>query len=772
MTKDKGLAARYAYEFWQAGYRVFPIQGARKTKSGIMCECGNPSCTAYFKHPVASNWQHTPLWDDEQIDNMVEYDQFENGFGVLCNGLLVVDVDARNGGVESFAKLCDMVPQISGAGMIVKTGSGGGSRHLYFRAPDGVSLVQHMPELPGIDFKANGFVIGPGSKHVSGNYYEIGVGGPDDVEDAPQGLIDLLRRPDRHRADYDGQSVDVSHQDIADMLAHIDPNIHYPEWLRVAMAIHHATGGTGFELWDHWSSSGDSYDSDKMGTHWHSFGRSANPVTLGTLVHYAEAGGWVMPVTFTGGAEFDFSEPVEARKDGLPFDLSGVDLSCPPGFVGKVAEWIENQSRRPRRKLSAAAALMAVGNISGLRYTDDRDGVTTNLFSFCVAGSRTGKEAIQQAVSEIHRAAGCAPATHGAIKSEQEIVKNLVRNQAAFYLIDEVGIFLNKVKNAQQKGGAAYLDGVIGMLMSAYSKASGFMLLTGDMKEDIRAQQIKELSALNKQDDSGDLPSWGKQRITQVQKTLAGLDRGLERPFLSLMGFTTPVTFDDLVDYQSAANGFIGRALIFQERETAPRSKRGFMRVPMSSAMAATFCQLYTGGDYDMEGSGRVEHYGDLNVIPTDTRAADMMDGVLDWFEDQAVDHKARTGLEALYLGAYELVSKVSLILAVPEGRRTVEHVRWAFALVRRDIDDKARLVTSNDRVKDAPKLALRSKIANVIDGDGETLGVIANRLRKYKREDIKKELDAMVSEGLAFREEFKAKVAGGLAERFVLSQG
>src|SRR5690606_25807789 len=127
-----------------------------------------------------------------------------------------------------------------------------------------------------------------------------------------------------------------------------------------------------------------------------------------------------------------------------------------------------------------------------------RDGVTTNLFSFCVAGSRTGKEAIQQAVASILRVAGMAPATHGAIKSEQEIVRNLIRHQAALYIIDEIGIFLQKDKNAQTKGGALCLVGVVGLLMGAYSKADGFMLLTGDAREEMQQMLLKEAVQINR----------------------------------------------------------------------------------------------------------------------------------------------------------------------------------------------------------------------------------------------------------------------------------
>lgn len=747
--------AEMARAFWEAGLRVFPLHGFLSDGQAARCLCGWPECKAPGKHPIASSWQHTPLWDPDQIDTMCETGQFDSGFGVLCKGLLVIDVDARNGGLASFAALSKAVPQIAEAGLIVETGSGGGSRHLYYRAPDGAALLTHLPDYPGLDFKSSGYVVGPASRHASGRPYALAYGGPDDIEPAPAGLIALLARPERHRAEYDGRAVDVSHGDIAGMLAHIDPDCIYDTWIRIGMAIHHATGGTGQALWDAWSSKGKKYDAGRMDTHWHSFGRSSNPVTLGTLVHHAEEAGWRVPVEF-GGVEA--VEPA-SQAGGLPFDIAGVDLTCPPGYVGRVAEWIEAQSRRPRRRLAVAAALQSMGNIAGLRYTDDLDGVTANLFAFCVAGSRTGKEAIQQAVAEIHRAAGCGPATHGAIKSEQEIVKNLTRHQAAFYVIDEIGIFLQKVKNAQQKGGAIYLDGVIGMLMSAYSKADGFMLLTGDMREEVRTHLARELATIHRKIEEASGSTIGLEaRERDLQRALASLDNGLERPFLSLIGFTTPVTFDSLVDYQSATNGFIGRALIFQERDTAPRSKEGFRRTPMSPQMVATLSQIYYAGEYDTQASERVEYYGQRTQVPTDQKAADMLRLALHWFEDEAILHKTRTGLEALYLGAYEIVSKVSLILAIPEGRRTAEHVRWAFALVRQDIESKARLVTANDREKDAPKMALMARLSGLIEGEGETIGVICARLgRKYKRDDIIRCLDEMAAGGIAFKIEIPA---------------
>ena len=116
------------------------------------------------------------------------------------------------------------------------------------------------------------------------------------------------------------------------------------------------------------------------------------------------------------------------------------------------------------------------------------------------------------------------------------------------------------------------------------------------------------------------------------------------------------------------------------------------------------------------------------------------------------------------------MVAKVSLILAAPSGVRTLEHVRWAYALVKHDIDEKLRLVVSNDQTYGGD-MVLFAKISKLISKDhGETFGVIKNRLRSYKPEDVQKALDLMVSRGQARKEETKHPSNGTTVTRWFYS--
>lgn len=744
-------------DFWKIGIPVFPLY--RFNVDGF-CECGQDDCEVAGKHPRASSWQHTPIWDEDQMDTAEEYGQYDTGYGVLCRGLIVVDVDARNGGVSSYEKLLSEIPELDTAGLTVTTGSGGGSQHVYFRAPADVSMVTHLADYPGIDFKSSGYVVGPGSAHKSGGVY-VADGYPEDITEAPQSLIDLLKRPERHRSEYDGHTVDLAHEDIADMLAHIPNNdLPYEEWISIGMAIHHATDGSGFDLWDRWSASSGKHDAKQMQYKWGSFRRSSNPVTVGTLIHYASQNGWFMPVTFSPDSEAleELSHVVVPAPDGLPFDISGVDLTAPPGFVGEVAKWLASQSQFPRKNLAVGGALFAVGNIGGLRYVDDTSDVTSNLLVFCIAESGTGKEGILQGAIALMREAGLAKVCYGRIKSDKEFLNNCVRHQAVVYTLDEFGEFLKKVETARTKGTASYLEGIYGRIMEIFSKAGpGKVLpLGGDDREEVRVGLEKQLSQFMKQAEDHNSP-FLEARIESTQKLLDMLENGISRPFLSLLGVTTPNLFEDLMTPEMARSGFIGRAMLFNERINVPEGVFGHTAPPIQRDMVDTLRAIWNGGTYDLFDGPRVENYDEPTRVPSTQGATDMLNAIHVWRYEKAKGEEEETGLHTLWNRLYESVAKVSLILGIPGQLRTEEHVRWAFALVKRDIEEKIRLVASNRTGMHEKADALTERLLAIIGEETMTEAQVYNRVRgKYDREIVYATFDKIVKRGLVDRHEKK----------------
>src|SRR5690625_1255711 len=756
---------------WESGYRVFPLYELKDGK----CACGD-DCHSPGKHPLLSGWQTCPHWSEEQFYNMIEYGQFTTGYGVVCSDLIVVDIDPRNGGTESYQNLVEDMPEIASAGMIVETGRRDSGKHMYFSAPKGVSLLQQIKKYKGVDFRSRViYVVMPGSAHEAGNPYRVVYGGPDDIDAAPEPLVEALRRPERHRVEYKGSTLDVSRADLAEYLKFCNANAGREEWIRIGMALHHASGGSAFELWDEWSSKGEKYPgSQELQKQWHHFGKTATPVTIGTLIYYAEQGGYQSPVTF---------EPIEYEEsEDYPFDVSLVDVRRPPGFVGKLAEWVAAQPRRARENLAVQAALVITGNHIGLRHIDARDKVTANLLTFGVADSGTGKEAIQQAFQEAHRATGISAAVHGAIKSDAEIYRNLMRHQAAYYNVDEISDFLEKIHNAKKRGGASYLDSVVATIMSVFTKANGYLLITGDAKDVARKEVLDEISRENKRMDEGGVidmlkivqklapvldaenidkltaiqimhdalgESGGCERkLMELTQRLETVDSGIKHPFLSMCGYGTPGKFHALMDHRSGTEGFFGRALVVQEKVAAPPTKENYKPTPLPEEIKNTLTNLFYGGYYDIT-KKRVEYSGERVEVPTEPEANDMLDEVSKWMDEKAAEHVNTSGLSPLYLRGYELVSKVSFILGAPGGLRTAEHVRWAFAYVIRDLEEKTMLIMANDKKLDQPSLALYSRIMAALDQEHwMAAGAIRNKCRGYKREEIDRMLKECVDRG------------------------
>lgn len=291
------------WDYVEGNFRVFALWGIKDGK----CECRDPECIAVGKHPRVSSWQKTPYQDDEQIENMQQY-LVETGYGVCLDHHLVIDIDPRNGGVESFERLqSDLGMDLKEAsGCVVATGGGG--HHVYFTIPADVKLMTHHKEYLGIDFKgAGGFVVGAGSLHASGMAYEFEKGNPSDLTQCPAPLIELLRRVEHKNKSYEGE--EVTDTEIKTILDHItNDDVHYDDWIKVGMAIHDATNGQGFALWDEWSMKSTKYNPAMMEQRWHSFGKSANPVRVGTLFHMAEREGYIRPVTFDSPTPYPETE--------------------------------------------------------------------------------------------------------------------------------------------------------------------------------------------------------------------------------------------------------------------------------------------------------------------------------------------------------------------------------------------------------------------------------------------------------------------------------
>ncbi len=791
----KNQAKEYAAAFTEAGYSVFLLQ---RIDQELLQSRTAPEYLkkSNGKMPLKPKWQESKVLDDEELVELQELLEFGLGYGVLCNNglinLLVIDVDARNGGVESYQKFINDFPALAGCGLIVETGSGEGSRHLYFKMPKDTVIASPMTTdfdgkrvhvYPGVDFQRGAkFVVGPGSPHRSGNHYRVLSGSVQDIDFAPDDFLEFLKPPERMRFEHDGEFRELDKHVLKSLLDAI-PNsatTDYDYWLKVGMAVHEATNGTGEKLWLEWSRQSPKHENERFDRSWHSFGKnSGNQVTIGTLIHEAKENGWTWPddpmmdipipeAWLSWGKTKQVPEDSEKALDvvyaapigACPINVSTVDLQKPPGFVGEVTQWINDQCEYPRENLAAMAAVFSVANIAGLHYrADDERETSTNLMLFCIAGSSSGKDAVLTAANKLLDAAGMVGAVHGSVKSSRELEVNFQRNQAAIYTIDEIGEHLRKIHNAS-KSGASHLENVMALLMDHYTKTNSQIKFSGDMSEDYLMQMNKRRDGLlaKLEDLSPDEIKRGKRQTIEDELTSLNVrisHRGVVKfPYLSLMGFSTPETFAETMTLANVAKGFLGRAILCIEEDDNPRHKRDFKARPMSHFMAARLASLCGGGFGQTSDFYRVENLGNIRTVPVAKDAKYLLAELKDWIYERNSQF-IKDG-EFLFTPirrrTYEKIARVALVLALgrdDEKEIGVEEVTWAAALAFRDEETKIAKIKQEDASFAGWEQMAARIMATITKNAGNpmTAGIISGApgLRKADKKKVQEVLDRLV---------------------------
>ena len=211
----------------------------------------------------------------------------------LSNQDLIIDIDPRNGGLESFDKLQKKF-QIK-LDYTVKTPREG--YHIYLKIPEkyiGFSLKKTLKEFPGIDFLSEGsYCLISDCKTKDGIYIWY-----DDLFksfiqlQAPEKILKLISfennitRNNEDLGDFNniigGSSSSLSEDKVLNMLSKLDPSMKNDEWVKVGMALHDWDPIKGKDLWEDWSKLGDNYKKGETEKRWKSF-NIGHGVTLGTI---------------------------------------------------------------------------------------------------------------------------------------------------------------------------------------------------------------------------------------------------------------------------------------------------------------------------------------------------------------------------------------------------------------------------------------------------------------------------------------------------------
>ena len=132
------------------GWSVFPLWPKSKRPHGYLCPQGHNEASSFA--PDALYW-----WSRVPDSNI--------GLSCRQSGLLVIDVDPRNGGDDTFWEL---ERKLGGLPLTLAQETPGGGYHYFFRHPEGVRFKKELG--PGVDLKSDGFVLLPPSRTQQGQY--------------------------------------------------------------------------------------------------------------------------------------------------------------------------------------------------------------------------------------------------------------------------------------------------------------------------------------------------------------------------------------------------------------------------------------------------------------------------------------------------------------------------------------------------------------------------------------------------------------------------
>ncbi len=159
---------RAALELAAAGFSILPLWWPRDDGS---CGCGVLDCSSAGKHPVGPLVPRGSLSASNSTELVrrwwTRYPLANVGV-VIPPSTVVVDIDPRNGGFDSWFPLADAAT--TNIRETVAAHTGGYGAHYWYALPAGMRIGANALGA-GIDLKTNGFVVVPPSLHRSGRRY-------------------------------------------------------------------------------------------------------------------------------------------------------------------------------------------------------------------------------------------------------------------------------------------------------------------------------------------------------------------------------------------------------------------------------------------------------------------------------------------------------------------------------------------------------------------------------------------------------------------------
>ncbi len=307
----------YALSYASLGWAVLPVWSV---DSHGQCRCGRPNSEKGHKagkHPQSNLVPHghnDATTDAEIIKEWFSTDP-DAGIGISLadSGLLALDIDPQNGGLESLAALeaehgvlysdCTATTQ-------------GGGEHRLFRADPDAAFPSTLGA--GLDLKHHGYICVAPTLGPSGAYQWAAGRSPLSRSNPaePSQLPALIASRSRQSVNYSltekgGAPVATAQtfDDLRSALKHVDAD-DYATWVNVGLALK-PYGENGYRVWTEWSARSEKFDAAAQRRKWERDFGTPHSITYRSIFRMAIEAGW----------NGNNPEPKQSQEDVHPLSL-------------------------------------------------------------------------------------------------------------------------------------------------------------------------------------------------------------------------------------------------------------------------------------------------------------------------------------------------------------------------------------------------------------------------------------------------------------------
>jgi hypothetical protein len=388
------------------------------------CSCRNHLATcpapngkdASGKHPRSKGWLKELITSEDAL--LRTFGRYPTANVGLCpkDDEIVLDIDPRNGGGETFAKLTYELGEPTGPCAL----TGGGGHHYWLKLPSGWDVATATPAInaalkrlgPGIDLRTckNQVVVSP-STHRSGRRYAWVLGRsilecepivPSDAWLAALGLRQgSEQREHGQRSAPDGD--DLARASWGLLHARLlNPDNGYHDWFRLGPALK-ALGDDGLRLWIEVSRLSKDFDEGEIRRKWSGIAGSSINALFGMFddadptwrERYRKEQGGAQAEPSSGATETEPKATRSAADRPWPTPMGEPAFR---GLIGDFVRLVEDETEADRHAL-LVQFLVFFGNCIGrsphLVIGATRHG--TNLFAIVAGQSSRGRKGTSEA---------------------------------------------------------------------------------------------------------------------------------------------------------------------------------------------------------------------------------------------------------------------------------------------------------------------------------------------------------------------------------------